>query len=61
MILCVGYIAGVEESAGVLGVGGDPGCELGLGSLPVGFGNSGLGVEDLLGHGLGCGGGGGRR
>ena len=59
-VLGVGYVAGVEEGAGIGGMGGEPRVQFGFGGLPIGFDDGGLGVCALggngVGVGLGCGG-----
>ena len=54
-VLGVGYVAGVEEGAGIGGMGGEPRVQFGFGGLPIGFDDGGLGVCDLGGNGLGDG------
>jgi len=47
VILMVGDVAGVEEGAGVGGVGSEIRVEFGSGRLPVGFDDGGFGVGEL--------------
>ena len=49
-ILRIGHVAGVEEGAGVGGMGGEPWIQFGFGGLPVGSGDSSLGGGELIGN-----------
>ena len=57
-VLGIGYVSGVEEGAGVLGVIGEPRGELGFGGFPVRFDDEGFCIEDRLRRRLRGGGGG---
>ena len=52
-VLRIGHVAGIEQGAGVGGMGGEPGVKLGLGGFPIGFGDGGFSVYDLIGRRLG--------
>ena len=53
VVLGVGYVAGVEEGAGIGGMGGEEGGQLVLGGFPIGLGDGGFGFGDFGGLGYG--------